>query len=82
MQHRLILQRLQNECGASRMHSLDSLDLISDQTPELFGVRYTHADNVAIFAGDAMKFFDLRNPREQGRGAGFAKASLYEDESN
>jgi len=36
------------------MDGFDSLDLVSNQAPELFGVRHAHADNVAIFARDAM----------------------------
>jgi len=81
MRHRLIFQRFQDERGARRVHSLDSLDLVSDQTPELFGVRNADPDNVTIFARDAMEFFDFGNSREQVRGPGFATASLYENES-
>ena len=50
------------------MHRLDSLDLVSDQTPKMFGVGHAHAHDVAVIAGDAVQFFDFRNSRELCRG--------------
>ena len=62
------------------MHGLDSFDSVFDQPIKFIGPGYANPNHIAIFASDAVQFFDLRYSREEGSRIFIAKFSLYEDE--